>query len=378
MGNLKCFSENQTNYTSIKDQFKNKILLIGLRKNEKLKELNSILQCLCHINSLVNYFKYEFDEIKEMKYYKLYHKQDQCLSDSFKDIIEKIWPNDPTNRKSKNISKIYDKKDSNEFLEKIYRINPDYNENQEFLINFILMRLHKELHNIEKPYQMNIVMAETDKNIALNNYRNDFEEYQTQISKDFFGIFYTLTNCLNCRNNFYNFQPYIYNIFSLDDIFNYKVQTSDNKMNQLYINKAPDFSSVNINDCLYYEIRLKNNVQTCKKCSIMTNCEIQNIIYEAPTILIFIINNKININNIKLLIEERINIGFMVENKKKIIYNLIGIIYNNFENNFSTFCKNPIDKKWYNYVDENVSDSDFQNISLNGNPYILFYELSRG
>ena len=50
---------------SIRDQFKDNTLLIGIETNTSMNELNATLQCLCHIEPLVNYIKYEFGKIKE-------------------------------------------------------------------------------------------------------------------------------------------------------------------------------------------------------------------------------------------------------------------------------------------------------------------------
>ena len=85
-----CF---QKKYTSIDEQFKKIRLLIGLNENEQIKELNAFLQCLIHIKPLVNYIKYKFEKIKERKAYSSYHRSGKCLSDAFRDLIDKLFPN---------------------------------------------------------------------------------------------------------------------------------------------------------------------------------------------------------------------------------------------------------------------------------------------
>ena len=42
-------------YSSIQDQFESNTLLVGLEPNSNLNELNALLQCLSHIEPLVNY-----------------------------------------------------------------------------------------------------------------------------------------------------------------------------------------------------------------------------------------------------------------------------------------------------------------------------------
>ena len=66
-------------YTSIKSQYCKTTLLIGLKQNPKLQELNAILQCLCHIETLVNYVKYKYEHINQIKSYVLRKKKGKSL-----------------------------------------------------------------------------------------------------------------------------------------------------------------------------------------------------------------------------------------------------------------------------------------------------------
>lgn len=117
--------------------------LIGLIKNEEFKELNSVLQCLCHIEPLYEYFKNKFTNIQNNETYKSFHENNICLTDSFKDVIDKIWP------KTKRKIRSEEQKDvSKEFLGMIKKIKftgNGFNDNENLLI-FILERIHKELN----------------------------------------------------------------------------------------------------------------------------------------------------------------------------------------------------------------------------------------
>ena len=55
---------NLEKYSSIQEQFVSNTLLVGLEPNSNLNELNALLQCLSHIEPLVNYIKYGFKKIK--------------------------------------------------------------------------------------------------------------------------------------------------------------------------------------------------------------------------------------------------------------------------------------------------------------------------
>ena len=366
------------NFNSIEEQYTNTELLIGLKENEKLKEMNAILQCLFHVTPLVDYFKYKFDNIEDIESYKLYHKKKICLTDSLKDLIDKVWPKDVKGKRDGNLQKITRIEESKEFLEKIYKINPNFDENQEFIINFIIMTLHKELNRVKTTNQNCIKSSQTNKELALKDFgKNMMKEHQSKISDYCFGTYYIWTYCSRCMNNFYNFQPYMYGYYSLDQVYNYKYKTIQYRCNELYMNGLYNLYQVNIYDCLYFDKQMNQNLITCKQCKMMTQCSIKNVIYLSPRILIFIFNQNIFFYNARFIIEEMINISYFVENKEYINYNLIGIIYKPFQNSYIAYCKSPIDKQWYGYDNSKVQKmNNLQQIIMSyGIPYILFYQV---
>ena len=366
------------NFTSIKMQFKNIELLIGLKPNNKLCELNAFLQCLCHIESLVDKFKYNFDEIQKIKIYKTFRESEKCLTDDFKDIIEKLYPNDISQRKENIIKKIFKTEDSRKLLETIYKINPQYNENQVLLIEFFLMRLHNELKQDEdKAQQSANIEDESNKDQMFQNYSVKSTNVNMSIINEiFFGIYYIYSICSNCNHNAYKFLPFIYNTYSLGEVYKYKVFTCNNGQNTLYMNKMVNLNVINLYDCLYYDQQIKSNIYTCKKCSISTPHNFRNIIYATSQILTLVFNKNDSIPDINFLIEENIDITNLVESKQYNNYELIGIIFYFLPNRYLTYCKSPIDKHWYFYEDSKVEIiNNFQEITKNNLiPYMLFYQ----
>ena len=366
------------NFTSIKIQFKNIELLIGLKPNNKLCELNAFLQCLCHIESLVDKFKYNFDEIQNIKIYKTFRESEKCLTDDFKDIIEKLYPNDISQRRENIIKKIFKTEDSRKLLETIYKINPQYNENQVLLIEFFLMRLHNELKQDEdKAQQSANIEDESNKDQMFQNYSVKSTNVNMSIINEiFFGIYYIYSICSNCNHNAYKFLPFIYNTYSLGEVYKYKVFTCNNGQNTLYMNKMVNLYVINIYDCLYYDQQIKSNIYTCKKCSISTPHNFRNIIYATSQILTLVFNKNDSIPDINFLIEENIDITNLVESKQYNNYELIGIIFYFLPNRYLTYCKSPIDKHWYFYEDSKVEIiNNFQEITKNNLiPYMLFYQ----
>ena len=367
-------------YTSVETQYTNIKLLIGLKENVRLKELNAILQCLFHIVPLTNYIKYKFDKIEDIESYKSFHKKKICLTDSLKDLMDKVWPKDLKGKRDDSLKTVSKTEDSKDFLETIYKIDPNYNENQEFLINFIIMRLHKELNRIQYLGEECVKSNLKDKNAAFKIFRDDFlKKHQSKISDYCFGTYYTRTYCFNCKNNFYTFQPYIYGVYALDQVYNYKCQTINNGSNVLYMNRIFNIYEINVHDCLYYDKQLKCNMLTCEHCKFMTQSSFKNVIYLSPRILIFIFNQNVMLSNKRYIIEEKIDIDYFVEKKGYTKYFLVGMVFSiAFQKNYIAYCRSPIDNKWYCYNDSQVQmKNSFQEIIMaHGIPYILFYQLS--
>ena len=263
-----CF---QKKYTSIDEQFKKIRLLIGLNENEQIKELNAFLQCLIHIKPLVNYIKYNFAKIKERKAYSSYHKSGKCLSDAFRDLIDKLFPNglriidNNENRKD-----IFKTENSNKFSNMIYQIEPNYNTSKKLLIQVIIMRLHQELNKVENYREQKITTEQMSKEFAFNDFfkQNFQEQYQSVISDIFFGSYYIQSLCSFCQNYFYNFQPYTFGRYSLNQVYIYKNQTLNLGQNELYMNNVfnININQINLFDCLYFDQQIKFKFQKCKNC----------------------------------------------------------------------------------------------------------------
>ena len=132
---------NQKKLNSIKIDFPVPPL-IGLENVGDICYMNAILQCLSQIEKLTNYFKYTHRVNDIIEEYKL--KKKLCLTESYKVIIENLWPSN-----YEYIIPKYNHKNSNnayfspfDFKEKISEMNPlfkgiDSNDAKD-LINFIL------------------------------------------------------------------------------------------------------------------------------------------------------------------------------------------------------------------------------------------------
>ena len=97
--------------------------------------MNATLQCLCHIEKFVNYFKYNPENVNFSQ------KEPDNLKYSFKILIDKLWPDNYDDPYFKD--KYYAPE---EFKNKISKMNPLFegiaSNDAKDLVNFIIMTLH--------------------------------------------------------------------------------------------------------------------------------------------------------------------------------------------------------------------------------------------
>ena len=378
MGIGTFFCDQNKKNNNIQRQYIMIELLEGLNPNNKLYELNALLQCLCHIEPLVNYFKYKFEEIKKISSYKKAKDNGLCLAECFKNIIDDLWPDINIKNKSEIITH-YNTKSSKEFLDMIYKINPNYNENQEYLIKFLQTRLHEELNRVENKnnnYINNINNDLRDKKKSFDNYLNNFKENnKSKISDIFYGTYYSYSQ-FSCGHQEYNFQSYTFGFYSFQQVLQNKIIKYQSGQNPLYINRIFNANEINIYDCLFYDSQIKSGYKLCTICSVEQQCNNKNIIYSAPKILCFVFNKNENVPMMNFNIENNINIYQFSEIKSMINYGLIGIIVYFYPNRYVAFCKNPVNMLWYSYENDKVEKMFTIEEILNKRliPYMLFYQ----
>jgi len=388
--------------------------MIGLQNVGATCYMNATIQCFGQIEKFTQYFKY-YPNLKELiKKYKGRENKDS-LSESFKELIENLWPND----NSHIINKKYVGKNSNnsyykpsEFKKKISKMNPLFqgvqaNDSKD-LVNFIIMQLHEEL-NMGSKYDNNQDANQTDELAVYNNFRNGYyNENKSIICELFYGINGTLYECSSCRTRKYNFQIGFFYIFPLEEVRKFKIQQNqqifeNNLQNQFANNmlnwnniqfmqqtfniQNQNINSVNIIDCFNYNQRQEfmqgENAMFCNTCNRTENAAFQNYICDCPEIMIIILNRGQGIQfKIKLEFTEFLDIGSYVRNNNNnpCNYKLIGVVTHMGESgssgHFVAFCRSPIDEQWYNYNDDlcfpvNNFKKDVIDYAM---PYILFYQ----
>ena len=369
---------------NIKNNFKLGYPHIGLVNIGATCYMNATLQCFCHIEKFVNFFKYnpQCQNIKESN-----------LSSSFKLLIDSLWPDDDNieSAKTKNYS-------PNEFKEKISTMNPLFkgiaaNDSKD-LVNFIIMTLHNELNNsnnlISEPD--NIIIDQTNQQMVFNCFIQEFMAKNHSIISDlFYSVNCNVTQCTSCNTKIYNYQTYFFINFPLEEIRKFKNNMQNNFMyNNCYgYNNYINYNNnneVNIYDCFEHERKINymsgENSMYCNYCKAVSNSMMYTYLVTSPEILVLILNRGKGIEfNVKINFSEELNLYNYIEYKNTgYKYKLIGVITHigesSMSGHFIAYCYDQIQNKWYKYNDAIVNEvSNFQNEVINfAMPYLLFYQ----
>ena len=336
--------------------------------------MNSILQCFCQNEELVNYFKYN------EKFQKFNAEKKGNLTDCFKHLIDNLWPSQKNDEFKKNL--FYNGNNyylaPYEIKNKLFSLEPNFQKSisPNDLINYILNYLHSELNKKEQNNKISQKLVNySNQEEAFNNFLDDFKMNISKISDIFYGIKKICSFCPNCNLQIYEFKTFYSLNFDLLDIKSFKME------NQNYNN----FSNIiNINDCLDYyrrnDYKNGNNIfcqgcQSNKKYSQITS------IYSAPKALIISLNIKKELQNqIQFKLEECLNLSNYVEKPfNQWTYNLKGIVACDLQTGqYIAYCKNPINQQWYKYIEDLVNlinNNILDEINNSFFPCVLFYQI---
>ena len=302
---------------------------IGLDKIEAPLYMNAFLQCLCQIDEFASYFKYNSHVNFVINKYKSEKKN--CLSASFKILIENLWPN--VARKIDSNKRHFS---PNEFWQKLSYMNPSFKNNQSTdlkdLINFIIMSLDEEL-NQNLIVNNNTIINNSDNNYKSKNdeFNEFYQYYQTKFHSKINELFYAIQmveiECFYCRFKHINFNVYYFLVFPLEKVKKYanemRANLNNNNMNNQFFNN--NFNNCNNNSFM----NLNNNILNMNQ-----NMNLNNINNSFNNNRISNQNNNVisfqNLNNFNQMNNFSQNMNNNKENNSKINNNII-TIYDCFE-----------------------------------------------
>ena len=360
-------------YISIKDNFLI-VPKIGLANIGSTCYMNATLQCFCQIEEFASYFKY--DNYVNIVSDQFYAESKNCLTSSFKILIEKLWPDNPSRQKYYS---------PNEFRKKIADMSPLFENFQandaKDLVNFIIMTLHEELNK-----SLFNTYIDNNNNTVNNNQNNPVEvlkefyqdyvrSFRSKISEIFYAIQETQTKCLNCNNIQYNYQAYFFLVFPLEEVrkyainnINQKILNNNNDKNYMSImnsnNNMNNFNNIrNMNNMGIIPYNNTNNINMNFNINFMMNNNAQrnnNIPNNHKYHRRFNSMDSSNVNNMN-----NINIMMMNNNIGNIMMNCNN--YNQGFNNFNT-CNDNFNMNNNLNMNNNFNNNfNMQNMSNNSN-----------
>ena len=346
---------------------KNKPILIGLNNIGATCYMNASLQCLSNTKKLTEYFLTNYED-----------NRNKIMSHQYYKLIKHLW-----NEENNNISY-----SPNSFKEVLSKENPLFagiaaNDAKD-LINFLIERLHQELNIALKNNSVDnyIQIDQTNEAAVFNDFTKDFNtNFNSPISRCFYGILETKSQCQGCKIIKYNFQVYSFLEFPLQQVNQYYF---NNGKRPLLTNdgKNPD---VDLYECFEYNRKIDSmtgdNQMYCNICNKLCDATYVTYLYSTPNYLILNLNRgKGAVYECKVNFPEKLNIfNFVTSKQATTAYELYAVICHlgpsSMDGHFVAYCRNRLDNKWYLYNDGFVTLCTRKDQYTDGMPYILFYRV---
>lgn len=263
------------------------------------------------------------------------------------------------------------------FHELIIKLNPVFKGKTtknaiDFLV-YLLDRLHNE-YILEK--------HKDNKNAIRINDHNNMEDYikylynyeNSIIFKTFAWINKKVEICWECKMPTIKYQKYFTYDLDFENAFNKKIINNENE--------------ISIEDCINYTSEMKNIYNAfCCNCNKKNNFYMTSSIYLSQSVLILLLREMENVDiikklrnsNIKININKNLDLSKLIENKKSFIkYTLHAIVYYDIiKKEYIAYCVSPINKRWYKYTNDQITEDEPTNfvniVDDNILPVILFY-----
>lgn len=302
---------------------------------------NSVLYLLANMRHFASYFL----NPKNDPFIQQQLQQQRPLLYTFQRLLFHLYPFPETEKR--------EKYQPNALFQLLGNMNVVYKSfqrrNPNDLLCYLLDNLHKEMNTAQNNQKLEGNLFDK-KSVIETGKQNFVQNYNSVLSNtlNWFEIKESL--CNKCMNTSYEFQSYC--TFSLD------IKSAYNKRN----NNNEKKEYITIYDALDHFISPKQQNFYCKNCKQSICSLITSKIFSSSIYLIFLIDrgndfdNNNELININFHIYDKIDLNNFIDIKgspKR--FELVGIISIYLEQKkYVTFCKSPVDKKWYIYSDDNI------------------------
>ena len=355
----------------------NKFRKVGLANIGATCYMNATLECFINVDPLTRYLLTEINYNKIINDSRTYE-----LSSAYCDLLVSVICDE-------NITNYYE---PNNFKDIISWKNPIFeginaNDSKD-LINFMLEEMNQELCKLEIKEDPSEILNKTNlkqinqnnPELTFNNFKSDFtRKNDSIISRTFFFIIESKSQCQCCRSIVYNYQSLFLLEFPLENV--YKFFTSKN----YNLNNNEGEKVINLYQCLEQYRKptffVGDNQLYCNVCKRQTDNINSNVLYSLPPYLIIILNRgKGKSFDCVVDFPEFLDLQNYVMCPQSIHkYQLNGVICHlgssGMSGHFIAYCRQRIKNKWYCFNDANITLCKDQNKDYKkGSPYILFYE----
>ena len=354
----------------------NNVRLIGLANIGATCYMNATLECFINVDPLTRYL------LTESNYYKIINDSSTYeLSSAYCDLLANVCLN-------KSVTDYFKPRTFKEVISWKNPIFEGVNANDsKDLINFMLEEMNQELSKINKSItsrnnnrQINPNIDQTNQQLTLNNFKQTFQKNNDSIiSRTFFFIIESKSQCQCCKFITYNYQSLFLLEFPLEAVFNYYAKQN------IYLINEKQKKVINLFHCLeqYREPTYftGENKFFCNRCRMQTDTLNSNVIYSLPPYLIIILNRGKG-KSFDCIVEypEYLNLQNYVVCQESICnYRLCGVICHlgksGMSGHFISIIRHRIKNEWYCYNDSSVTRcEDQENAYKRNSAYILFYE----
>ena len=351
--------EQQKNLVSL-SRYK-KAPLVALENVGNSSYMNSVLQCLGNIRSIIKYYLSKNNDIKKKI-------QELPISYGFSRIIFQLYPF-PEDSLSKSFSlKTFQR--SIAYYNRCFK-GEESKSAIDFLI-YLLENLHKEDKLFRSQKQDNSEKTQNG-NKPVNKSFKEYLQYlidneKSIISDNFCWINQKINKCQLCNTENISYQNFLSFELDLEDAIDNMPPKENQKSNR----------EISIMKCIQNQLKTKVIKMYCKKCKQKCDFQIKKSISFTPEVFILLNGVKDPEQVIEKMNKEEIDFGLSDDNVYTLdfsqiikdansnkIYSLQAVVCSQRITSeavekvekikYVAFCKSPIDSKWYRYEDNTIS-----------------------